>query len=113
MYHAAFEYLYRDASNYKAWGGVILMGDFMPIVLEKIRNRFESETLFIAKQIGMPDLRAELWRWSGGCPNDDDHEWHELWDVRGATNADIQKFPIWGTAEEFLKRLSAVEEWKA
>ena len=106
MHYTAVEYLYRDASNYKSWGGVILVGQFSTALEARAKAAFEAEAFFVAKRVGLPDLREKLLIWSNGRLNDDDHEWHELWKIREATQADMSEYPVWGTVEEFGDALS-------
>ncbi len=104
MNHTIFEYLYRDASNYKAHGAVLLDGRLNDVEQREIQNHFKSGEHFVAEHLGVPDLRPELWKFSGGCPNEDDHSWHEFSGFRNATPIDLQTLECWGTVEEFSVR---------
>ncbi len=71
-----FEYLYRDAGNFKRWGEVVfsnssnigqetfdrLSGSALPL----------DEMYFLPKQVGVPSLHFGEW------VNDLDHRWHEI-----------------------------------
>lgn len=105
MAYVVFNYLYRDASNYKSWGAVLLEDD-MPGQRSKELGSSWSGTPFVARQLGVRDLRADLWKWSGGLPNEDDHEWHEVGDICTATHEDIQELPSAGLLSAFLTRLT-------
>ena len=59
-----FEYFYRDASNYKAWGALVLSGVATKSDLEVLATHFESGEFFIAEQLCIPPLYAELWEFS-------------------------------------------------
>lgn len=107
MHYTMVEYLYRDASNYKAWGGVVLNGQYSEALEVRVRAALEAEVFFLAERLKFPDLREKLMSWSGGQPNEDDHEWHELWKLREATQADIAEYPLWGTVEEFADAVSS------
>ncbi len=72
-----FEYLYRDAGNYKAFGAVLLDGALSTEELEGVRNLFPNDGFFIAEQIGVPALYGQLYQWSDG-PTQDDHCWQEF-----------------------------------
>lgn len=104
-----FEYFYRDESNFKSWGSVLLRGEVGAIALARLKCRFNSEEFFIAEQLGLPALYGELWALSDG-PTDADHVWHTFYELRPANASEINK-PIFATLEEFLSRVDAVVEW--
>jgi hypothetical protein len=105
-----FEYLYRDASNYKVWGTLILQGTSTASDLEVLKSSFESGEFFIAEQLGIPPLYADLWAFSDG-PSIDDHVWHSFHALRMATEEDITE-PIFGTVEDLISKIGAVKEWE-
>lgn len=105
-----FEYFYRDASNYKSWGGVLLAGEVPADVFARLRRRFDSEEFFVAEQLGLPTLYGELWELSDG-PTEDDHVWHTFHALRPAVGAEIN-MPIFATLDEFVLRLEAVLKWE-
>lgn len=107
---SVFEYLYRDASNYKAWGTLVLLGATTASDLEVLKSKFESGEFFIAEQLGIPPLYAELWEFSNG-PSIDDHVWHSFYALRPATEEDITD-PVFGTVKNFILRISGVKKWK-
>lgn len=104
-----FEYFYRDASNYKAWGCVLLEGSCSPADLERLRQSFDAGEFFIAEQLGLPPLYAELWELSGG-PTSADHVWHSFHALRlvGPEDARGSSF---GTVETLISRIEAVTQW--
>ena len=104
MTQTIFEYLYRDASNYKAHGAVLLDGRLDEASKRKIQDRFERDEYFVADQLGVPDLRPKLWEWSGGQPNEDDHSWHEFSGLYDATATDQQTLERCGSVEDFARR---------
>ena len=104
-----FEYLYRDASNYKAWGSLVLSGAATESDLEVLATHFESGEFFIAEQLGIPPLYAELWEFSNG-PSIDDHVWHTFYALRPATEDDI-KGPVFDTAKNMISKITAVQNW--
>ena len=69
------EYLYRDASNYKQHGSVVLQG---AISLKDIRPLLIDGEYFIPSQAGLPDLRPQFKVQGFDYPTGDDHEWHEI-----------------------------------
>jgi len=104
MAQTIFEYLYRDASNYKAHGAVLLDGRLSEARMREIQNQFGRDEYFVADQLGVPDLRPRLWEWSDGHPNEDDHSWHEFSGLRDATTTDQQTLECCGSVEDFAVR---------
>lgn len=104
-----FEYCYRDASNYKSWGRLLLQGVASAADVEDLQRHFDSGEFFIAEQLGIPSLYAELWAFSGG-PTIDDHVWHTFYGLRpaAATTLDARVF---GTVKNFVKKVKAVQAW--
>ncbi len=106
---SVFSYLHRDASNYKAYGQLLLKGSVSVADVEVMRQRFDSGEFFIAEQLGIPALYAELWAFSSG-PTADDHVWHTFEESRAATAADLI-LPIFGTVKSLTKKIKSVEVW--
>jgi len=102
MAQTVFEYLYRDAGNYKAWGHVVLTGLVSADDERALREHLDSEVFFVAESVGVPSLQRELWALSGG-PTEDDHGFHEFHGFRGLMDDERVEEP-WGTVEEFLGR---------
>lgn len=100
-----FEYLYRDASNYKAYDHFLLQGAADATHVASIRKLVNEEIFFIPEQIGIPSLRHELYKYSNG-PTEDDHCFHEVVDLRPASRNEIQELKTWGTISELLNALS-------
>ena len=82
--YCVFEYLYRDASNYKAWGGLLLIDIPSPSDIAALKTCLESDIYFVAEQVGIPAVYEELWNLSGGRTSDD-HAVHEFVAFRAAT----------------------------
>ena len=102
-----FEYLYRDASNYKVFGEALLEGRVSETVLASARSRLDAGIYFIPEQIGIPPLRHELYKYSNG-PTEDDHCFHEFVDLRPASAKEVQELETWGSVSELLEALSRV-----
>lgn len=102
-----FSYLYRDASNYKAYRDLVLEGE---LSLEDIKSVLEDGEHFIPDQVGMPELQAELGQYGAEFPSEDDHIWHEIDSVE-ATDEEPD-FEL--TAEQVKKLFADVKEvgWK-
>ena len=106
---SVFSYLYRDASNYKAYGQLLLKRAASTADIEILRQRFDSGEFFIAEQLVIPALYAELRAFSSG-PTADDHVWHTIEELRTATAADLT-LPIFGTVKSLTKKIKSVVAW--
>ncbi len=73
-----FEYLYRDAANFKNWGEIIFRS-VSDIAIEELSKRVREalidETYFVAKKARVPDLHFKEYK------IDLDHGWHEYYAV--------------------------------
>lgn len=68
-------YLYRDASNYKKHGKIILRGRFTPNQLDRLKLTLSDGDSFVAQSVGIPSVAL----WEGDFPaNEDDHPFHEF-----------------------------------
>ncbi len=105
-----FEYVYRDAGNFKAWGALLLKGALTEAQVAEMRSRFEGGEFFIAEQLGLPPLYHELWEYSDG-PGDSDHVWHEFFALRPAGENDLAMGAPWGTANALFKAVSRIARW--
>lgn len=81
---SVFDYLYCDAGNYKAWGGLLLKGNASAAEAEALQACLNGGEFFIAEQVGVPALYEELWHYSD-VPTEDDHVWHTFHALRPAT----------------------------
>ncbi len=107
-----FNYLYRDASNYKAFGRIALRGQLSVADRNAIAAKFEDGFLFIAEQIDVPVLHEELFRWSDG-PTTDDHCWHEWCDFEETESlGNTPDASVWGGASDFAAKVREVEMWR-
>ncbi|HET6632308.1 MAG TPA: hypothetical protein VFG73_06320 [Rhodanobacteraceae bacterium] len=107
--YCVFVYMYRDAANYKAGGQLVLEGSYTEAAEAAIRQRCDSWDHFVAEQVGVPALYAELYKYSGG-PTIDDIAFHEFQHLRAATADDLATEP-WGTLDELVARFCAVKSW--
>lgn len=105
-----FEYLYRDASNYKVWGKILLSGLPSQNDIAALRASLESDEYFVAEQVGIPALYQELWELSDG-PNDDDHALHEFVELRVASEDEKKSLRLFGDLSSFLKKFKTVTSW--
>jgi len=105
-----FEYIYRDASNYKAWGEILLSGVPSQNDIAALRARLESDEYFVAEQVGIPALYKELWDLSGG-PNSDDHALHEFVALRVASEDEKKSLRLFEDLSSLIKTFEAVTAW--
>jgi len=113
MTHCVFEYLYRDAGNFKAWGELLLEGRLEDADLSLLHSRFENGEHFIAEQIGVPTLYEALWQQCRSGPSEEmDHVWHEFSSIREATAEDFTRLKQWGLAKDLLINIASVDAWK-
>lgn len=92
------EYLYRDASNYKQYGSVVLQA---ALSLKDIRHLLIHGEYFVPSQVGLPDLQHKFREQGFDYPTEDDHTWHEIVSMRPTRRkptAPLQR-------KEFLRRL--------
>lgn len=90
-----FNYLYRDAGNFKQFGCVIFLNPNNLSVIELdnlIRCRLIDNEYFKHTKLGIPSLFFK-------DRNDDDHGWHEYIDIELTDRNPTDK----RTIEEFLK----------
>ena len=106
---SVFSYLYRDASNYKAYGRLLLKGTASVADVESLQQRFESGEFFIAEQLGIPALYADLWAFSSG-PTADDHVWHTFEELSAATASDLT-LSTFETVKSLTKKVKSVAAW--
>jgi hypothetical protein len=106
-----FEYLYRDASNYKAWGKLLLYGAVSECDVTTLKQNLDANEFFIAEQVGIPALYKELWDLSGG-PTSDDHAFHTFYELRLATDKEIATLSLWGELSLLLRSFHQVHnQW--
>lgn len=104
----AFEYLYRDASNYKAHSHIFLSGRLSDTDRALIVSKLQDGEFFVAEQVGIPPLYEALYDLSDG-PTEDDHGWHEF--IAFADEVPARDEPIWGPADDLTLKFAAVTSW--
>ena len=94
-----FTYLYRDASNYKKHGEVVLRGPFTEAQLTRLRSALFDGENFLAEKIGVPLVA----HWAGDefAENEDDHPFHEF----GALEHTSQDATQNDTVEELVRKI--------
>ena len=104
----AFEYRYRDASNYKVSGLILLSGRLSDTDRALIMGSLEDGEFFVAEQVGVPPLYQALYDLSGG-PTEDDHGWHEF--IAFAEEVAAGDEPLWGAASDLALKFADVKNW--
>ncbi len=106
-----FNYLYRDAGNFKVHGSILLSGKLTNEQQAEIVMKLESEEFFIAEQVGLRPLYDALYEFSGGMTRED-HVWHSFDGFEQVLNdSQIDDAEFWGTAAELLRRFRNVASW--
>jgi len=105
--NSRFEYLYRDASNFKKWGEVVFAGGASELLAERLRKALHDGEWFIASQVRIPELFLD------GYPLiQDDHCWHEFHALEAVDTApdDVEN----RTITEFVAKVerASAEGWK-
>ncbi len=108
--YSIFDYMYRDASNYKSVGSLLLKGRVTEKKLATINASLSDDEFFIAEQVGIPPLYEELWKLSNG-PTEDDHVWHTFNNLRKAHVDEIVGEP-WGSVAELVARFKLINYWR-
>ena len=97
-----FNYLYRDASNYKTWNSVVLKGVITPEMFEEMKSCCEDgHEDFIPEQLGLDLIRD----WE---TTEDDHPYAELEDYELVPDKPTTDMTPEELLEEFRK---AKDNW--
>ena len=97
-----FNYMYRDASNYKSWGSVIFINPGEATLSDidaRLLNVFGNDRLFIASQIRIPEVFLYL----DGDITIDDHCFHEYISVEFTNESENDKHGR--SINEFIKEV--------
>lgn len=93
--YCVFEYLYRDAGNWKTFGEALLVGEFCESLAAEILQLLGADGFFVAEQIGVPALQPEHHR-TYGRATDLDHAFHQFCGLRAATSEDLLELTVSG-----------------
>ena len=104
MPHTLLSYLYRDASNYKAHGAILLSGEATSDLHRRLRESLIDGEYFIPEKVGVPSVREKLYGYSEGHSTADDHLLHELIEMRPATRQEVESMTPVAEVEEFVMR---------
>lgn len=95
-----FEYLYRDAGNFKNWGELVFSNPHninVDIVTSTAENQLIEKSYFVASKASVPDLYFKEFN------EQLDHGWHEL--HRFVISEETPNDPLGRNIEEFIKSL--------
>jgi hypothetical protein len=107
--YSIFDYLYRDAGNYKSWRSLLLEGCATSADIEAVKARLDRGEFFIAEQLGIPAAYAQPEE-DRNTPTEDDHVWHEFSELRPALTDEMAGEP-WGTVAQLVMRFRSVTRW--
>ena len=93
--------MYRDASNYKAFMTIVLLGEISEEDIKDCLDNISNGVEFIPHQVGLPDLQSELVSY----PSADDHVWHEFEAAKPTDLPPTKGFKL--TADQLLKNFRA------
>ena len=97
---SVFEYMYRDAGNWKTSGSLLLQGQD-PRAEGVIRRSLDWGDQFVAEQVRVPSLCAAHFASVGEGPSDLDHAFHEFIAIRAARREELAK-PLWGRLDRLI-----------
>lgn len=107
-----FEYLYRDAGNWKTFEKLLLSGKSQSSDPSVISTQLDSKLYFVPEQIGVPPLQQQhLDYYNDGDGDDLDHAFHEFLTLRQATPEEIAELRTHGSREALMDRIKAVRSW--
>ena len=110
--YSVFEYLYRDADNFKAFGQLLLFGKIADEYIGGLKTSLDYGEYFVAEQVNIPRLYSQLWKYSNG-PTLADHAYHEFLSLRPATKKEVLSLNLWGETPHLLEafRLASQQSW--
>jgi hypothetical protein len=109
--YCVFEYMYRDAGNWKSFGSMLLIGD-ANASRETLRKCLDWADLFVAEQVGIPSLYEAHLASCGSGPSDLDHAYHEFIELRVATEVDFYALKVSGSLGDLVDRMKlAAGHW--
>ncbi|MGQ4660861.1 hypothetical protein [Lysobacter sp. F6437] len=108
--YSVFEYLYRDAGNYKTHACVLLRGRANDEDLAAIRRALDDGT-FIPQRVGLPSLHEQHWRDCGSGFDDElDHPLHEFAGLRAARSDEVEALAPNGGVARLVDRFRGTGE---
>ncbi len=104
-----FGYEYRDASNYKAFDEVLLIGAATDEARAVINGKLNSDGCFVPELVGLAPLQSTL----EGFPSEDDHIWHQFLYLLPATDREIGSLTPSGELSNLLSNFEKLEPWES
>lgn len=103
-------YMYRDASNFKAFGDIIVAGAITDEQRAALKASLDVNDTFIPEQLHLEHLGWQEDTWTS-FPASDDHVWHELLvdEIRVEENDHQPVFTVDDLVKWFVD--AAVEGW--
>ncbi|MDN5780478.1 MAG: hypothetical protein L0H23_00405 [Luteimonas sp.] len=105
--YSIFEYLYRDAGNYKTHGRVLLAGRATPADEATVRASLD-DACFVAEQVGIAPLQPQHLRDCGSETGELDHGFHEFAALRAAEAGDAGEEAARMTVVELVQRFREI-----
>src|SRR6266702_1260669 len=103
MNNIKFQYLYRDASNYKKWADVVFSNDeglSIDAVMKAVRDGLSRDALFLAHQVRLP----EVFLFAEYHLTPDDHCFHEFYSVE--VTSDVPDDPYSRSVRQFVTEVA-------
>ena len=105
--YCIFEYRYRDASNWKTYGELLLTGNFSEQAESEIRRVLGDDGMLVAEQVGIPPLQQRHLVTHRETDEDLDHAFHEFVSLQPATKAHLSQLQLDGSLSDLTERLRA------
>jgi len=105
---SVFEYLYRDAGNWKTYGVLPLLGHPSPAQAAAIRQTLDGGCLFVPEQVGISPLQRRHLQEHEAEEDDLDHAFHEFFELREAGPTDMSAGPAVISVEVLVQRFAAI-----
>lgn len=103
MRNTRINYLYTDASNYKAHNTAVVSGELSEAQIAEINACLHDSEFFIPAQVGLPEERFEKW------DDRNDHCWFTLESIYSTPDDPTVSL----TAEQFLSNFRAAKNsWR-
>lgn len=107
--YCRFGYQYRDASNYKAFEEVVLVGAATDAARSCIEGKLNCDGLFVPEFVGLRPIQSKL----DNFPSQDDHIWHEFVYLLPAVNKETRQYSPWGPLSQLVSNFEALAAWES
>jgi hypothetical protein len=107
--YCVFEYLYRDAGNWKTFGLLLLSGHGSEEASAAIRGALDCDATFVAEQVAIPSLCKQHFKDCGSDgPGELDHAYHEFFGLRAATKEEVDTLTVFVALTDVVKNFKQV-----